>query len=163
MSTSAILQRAVANQVFALLSGAVQESTIDLILTQLERRDPEELMADEDEDVVMDDEEEQEGEEAEDDESSSSSSSEDEDDEEEDEDVDEEADLELRRKIEEALRVNGIAAATGESEEETLQRAMRDPEVAAQANPAALQDHMKNPTVRQNIMKLINAGIIKTR
>jgi stress-induced-phosphoprotein 1 len=33
----------------------------------------------------------------------------------------------------------------------------------AQANPAALQDHMKNPAVRQNIMKLINAGIIKTR
>lgn len=65
----------------------------------------------------------------------------------------------------------------GESEEETLQRAMRDPEVAkimndpvmqsilqqAQSNPAALQDHMKNPAVRQNIMKLINAGIIKTR
>jgi len=65
----------------------------------------------------------------------------------------------------------------GESEEETLQRAMRDPEIAnimgdpimqsilqqAQANPAALQDHMKNPAVRNNIMKLINAGIIKTR
>ncbi|KAI0347002.1 hypothetical protein BDW22DRAFT_485560 [Trametopsis cervina] len=56
----------------------------------------------------------------------------------------------------------------GESEEETLQRAMRDPEVAsilqqAQSNPAALQDHMKNPAVRQNIMKLMNAGIIKTR
>ncbi|KAI0751258.1 activator of Hsp70 and Hsp90 chaperone [Daedaleopsis nitida] len=64
-----------------------------------------------------------------------------------------------------------------ENEEETLQRAMRDPEIAkimgdpimqsilqqAQGNPAALQDHMKNPTVRQNIMKLINAGIIKTR
>lgn len=64
----------------------------------------------------------------------------------------------------------------GENEEETLQRAMRDPEVArimgdpimqsilqqAQSNPAALEDHMKNPTVRQNIIKLINAGIIKT-
>ncbi|KAI1793009.1 chaperone [Ganoderma leucocontextum] len=63
-----------------------------------------------------------------------------------------------------------------ESEDETLQRAMRDPEVArimgdpimqsilqqAQSNPAALEDHMKNPTVRQNIIKLINAGIIKT-
>ena len=33
----------------------------------------------------------------------------------------------------------------------------------AQGNPAALQDHMKNPTVRANIQKLINAGIIKTR
>ena len=84
----------------------------------------------------------------------------------------------------------------GESEEETLQRAMRDPEVAvrvacgyvcrlfrltlglqrimgdpimqsilqqAQGDPAALQDHMKNPAVRANIQKLINAGIIKTR
>ncbi|KAL7282027.1 hypothetical protein ACG7TL_003494 [Trametes sanguinea] len=76
-------------------------------------------------------------------------------------------------KIQQAL----LSQREGESEEETLQRAMRDPEVAkimsdpimqsilqqAQANPAALQDHMKNPTVRQNIMKLINAGIIKTR
>ncbi|KAL6306722.1 activator of Hsp70 and Hsp90 chaperone [Sparassis latifolia] len=66
---------------------------------------------------------------------------------------------------------------SGENDEETLQRAMRDPEIAkimgdpvmqsilqqAQTNPAALQDHMKNPTVRQNIMKLINAGVIKTR
>jgi len=65
----------------------------------------------------------------------------------------------------------------GESEEETLQRAMRDPEVAnimsdpimqsilqqAQGSPAALQDHMKNPAVRAKIMKLVNAGIIKTR
>ncbi|KAI9056874.1 hypothetical protein FKP32DRAFT_1598752 [Trametes sanguinea] len=123
--------RAVANQVFALLSGAVQESTIDLILTQLERRDPEELMADEDEDVEMDDEEEQEGEEAEEDESSSSSSSEDEEDEEEDEDVDEEADLELRRKIEEALRVNGIAAATGESDDESEEELMDDDQMLA--------------------------------
>lgn len=33
----------------------------------------------------------------------------------------------------------------------------------AQGDPAALQDHMKNPAVRANIQKLINAGIIKTR
>ena len=33
----------------------------------------------------------------------------------------------------------------------------------AQGNPAALQDHMKDPTVRANIMKLVNAGIIKMR
>jgi stress-induced-phosphoprotein 1 len=64
-----------------------------------------------------------------------------------------------------------------ESQEETLARAMRDPEVAgimndpvmqqilqqAQADPKALQDHMKNPVVRQKIQKLINAGIIRTR
>ncbi|KAF5357580.1 hypothetical protein D9758_007450 [Tetrapyrgos nigripes] len=64
-----------------------------------------------------------------------------------------------------------------ETQEQTLERAMRDPEVAnimsdpvmqsilqqAQSNPQALQDHMKNPVVRQKIQKLINAGIIRTR
>ncbi|QRW16272.1 stress-induced-phosphoprotein 1 [Rhizoctonia solani] len=66
---------------------------------------------------------------------------------------------------------------SGESDEQTLERAMRDPEVAsimtdpimqqilqqAQQNPAALQDHMKNPIVAKKIQKLIAAGIIKTR
>lgn len=33
----------------------------------------------------------------------------------------------------------------------------------AQSDPGALQDHMKNPGVREKIMKLVNAGIIKTR
>jgi stress-induced-phosphoprotein 1 len=33
----------------------------------------------------------------------------------------------------------------------------------SQTNPQAMQDHMKNPTVRNKIVKLINAGIIKTR
>ncbi|KAI0781313.1 DNA polymerase phi-domain-containing protein [Trametes elegans] len=119
--------RAVANQVFALLSGTVQESTIDLILTQLERRDPEELVADdEDEDVEMD---EDAG--AEEDDEASSSSSEDDQDEDEDEDGDEEADLELRRKIEEALRVNGISAATGDSDEESDDDLMDDDQMLA--------------------------------
>ncbi|KAF8485366.1 chaperone [Russula ochroleuca] len=73
---------------------------------------------------------------------------------------------------------SGISAQrANETEQETLERAMRDPEVAeimtdpvmqsilqqAQSNPQALQDHMKNPTVRNKIVKLINAGIIKTR
>jgi len=65
----------------------------------------------------------------------------------------------------------------GETEEQTLQRAMRDPEVAAimtdpvmqqilqqaQGNPGALQEHMKNPMIQKKIMKLIQAGVIKTR
>ncbi|TFK29336.1 hypothetical protein FA15DRAFT_398590 [Coprinopsis marcescibilis] len=64
-----------------------------------------------------------------------------------------------------------------ESQEETLARAMRDPEVAsimtdpvmqqilqqAQEDPSALQEHLKNPTVRGKIQTLINAGIIRTR
>jgi stress-induced-phosphoprotein 1 len=33
----------------------------------------------------------------------------------------------------------------------------------SQQNPAALQDHMKNPVVRAKIQKLIAAGIIRTR
>ena len=66
---------------------------------------------------------------------------------------------------------------SGESDEQTLERAMRDPEVVgimqdpvmqtilqqAQSNPAALQDHMKNPGIRAKIQKLIAAGIIRTR
>ncbi|WFD27919.1 Hsp90 cochaperone [Malassezia nana] len=69
------------------------------------------------------------------------------------------------------------AQRSGESDEQTLERAMRDPEVAnimqdpimqsilqqAQSNPAALQDHMKNPGIRVKIQKLIAAGIIRTR
>ncbi|WFD24032.1 Hsp90 cochaperone [Malassezia equina] len=69
------------------------------------------------------------------------------------------------------------AQRSGESDEQTLERAMRDPEVAnimqdpimqsilqqAQSNPAALQDHMKNPGIRAKIQKLIAAGIIRTR
>lgn len=65
----------------------------------------------------------------------------------------------------------------GETEEQTLERAMKDPEVAAimsdpvmqqilqqaQGNPGALQDHMKNPGIRDKVIKLVNAGIIKTR
>lgn len=66
---------------------------------------------------------------------------------------------------------------SGETEQETLQRAMRDPEVAqimqdpvmqsilqqAQGNPAALQEHMKSPIIRDKVQKLIAAGIIRTR
>ncbi|TDL27573.1 hypothetical protein BD410DRAFT_762651 [Rickenella mellea] len=49
LETSAALTREVANQSFAMLAGLVQQSTIDLILTQFERRDPE-ATADESED-----------------------------------------------------------------------------------------------------------------
>ncbi|KAH7103020.1 putative stress-induced protein STI1 [Auriculariales sp. MPI-PUGE-AT-0066] len=84
------------------------------------------------------------------------------------------------REIEEQMTKLAMAMQTeraSESEEQTLERAMRDPEVAsimndpvmqqilqqAQGNPAALQDHMKNPVVRTKIQKLVAAGIIRTR
>ncbi|KAI9456638.1 DNA polymerase phi-domain-containing protein [Lactarius psammicola] len=49
--------RAAGNQSFSLLSGAVKDSTIDLILSQLEHRDPSDLVVDSDEEsfVVEDD------------------------------------------------------------------------------------------------------------
>ncbi|KAF9452265.1 hypothetical protein P691DRAFT_661308 [Macrolepiota fuliginosa MF-IS2] len=117
--------RTTANQVFALLSSSVKESTVDLILTQLERRDPvadESEDEDEDEDVdveMVGASGEDEGSEDEDDEEDSEG---DDIDEEDDEDIDDEEALALRNKIEQALRVNGIEPATGDtdSEEEEL-------------------------------------------
>ncbi|CCE62924.1 hypothetical protein TPHA_0D02880 [Tetrapisispora phaffii CBS 4417] len=67
-------------------------------------------------------------------------------------------------------------ASSNETPEQTYQRAMKDPEVAAimqdpvmqsilqqaQTNPAALQEHMKNPEIFKKIQTLISAGIIRT-
>ncbi|SCU81849.1 LANO_0B04368g1_1 [Lachancea nothofagi CBS 11611] len=64
-----------------------------------------------------------------------------------------------------------------ETPEQAYARAVKDPEVAAimqdpvmqsilsqaQQNPAALQEHMKNPDVFSKIQTLIAAGIIRTR
>lgn len=70
-----------------------------------------------------------------------------------------------------------FARQENETEEQTLERASKDPEVLsilqdpvmntilqqAQGNPAALRDHMKNPEVRKKINLLAAAGIIRTR
>ncbi|KAL7421555.1 Hsp90 cochaperone [Cryptotrichosporon argae] len=69
------------------------------------------------------------------------------------------------------------AERAGETDEQTYERAMRDPEVQqimgdplmrqiladSQQDPRALQDHMRNPMVAAKIQKLIAAGIIRTR
>jgi len=135
LEKSTAYMRTVGNQVFSLLAGSVKETTIDLIVTvrilvrknlqtnlifpsqQLERRDPSQL---EEEDEDMEDNGDGEGDEEDSVESKSDESSEGGDS---DDDInDEEADLELRNKIEEALRVNGIEPATvdTDSEEEEL-------------------------------------------
>ncbi|KDR81783.1 hypothetical protein GALMADRAFT_221648 [Galerina marginata CBS 339.88] len=124
LEKSTAYMRTVGNQVFSLLSGSVKDTTIDLIVTQLERRDPSELLDDEDEDEDMEDHKsgDEEGEEEESDSDEESKDNSGEGDNSGEDSNDEEADLELRNKIEEALRVNGIEPATGytDSEEEDL-------------------------------------------
>ncbi|KAI0463034.1 Hsp90 cochaperone [Komagataella kurtzmanii] len=70
-----------------------------------------------------------------------------------------------------------FAAIDGETPEQTFERASKDPEVSAilqdpvmnsilqqaRENPAALQEHMKNPEVAKKINILIAAGVIRTR
>ncbi|OMP86535.1 Heat shock protein sti1-like protein [Diplodia seriata] len=68
-----------------------------------------------------------------------------------------------------------FSAREGETEEQTMERIQRDPDIVAilqdpimqsilqqaKGDPAALQEHMKNPQVRANVQKLIAAGVIR--
>lgn len=70
-----------------------------------------------------------------------------------------------------------FAPLEGETYEQSVQRFQQDPEVVeilqdpvmntilqqAQGNPAALQEHMKNPEIYKKILILMAAGIIRTR
>lgn len=67
------------------------------------------------------------------------------------------------------------SARENETEEQTRERLQRDPEIMsimqdpvmsailqqAQSDPAALQEHMKNPSVRAKVQKLVAAGVIR--
>ncbi|RMZ81794.1 hypothetical protein DV738_g1945, partial [Chaetothyriales sp. CBS 135597] len=67
-------------------------------------------------------------------------------------------------------------AHAGETEEETAARIQRDPEIMsilqdpvmqsilqqAKNDPAALNEHMRNPSVRSKIQKLVASGVIRT-
>ncbi|KAK6344723.1 Hsp90 cochaperone [Orbilia javanica] len=91
-----------------------------------------------------------------------------------------EADKELKhtREIEElSQKTMGImyTAHENETEEQARERIQRDPEIVsiisdpimqtilnqAKSDPMALQEHMRNPTVRTKIQKLIAAGVIR--
>ncbi|OAX39198.1 hypothetical protein K503DRAFT_690102 [Rhizopogon vinicolor AM-OR11-026] len=113
--------RAVANKTFSCLASAATESTIDLIVAQLERRDPADLIADEEDETE-----------------SAKSEDEDEDDVESDDDDNEsesdgndEAALALRKKIEDALKANGIEAAAGDTDEESEEELADDEQMMA--------------------------------
>ncbi|KZT28691.1 hypothetical protein NEOLEDRAFT_1160838 [Neolentinus lepideus HHB14362 ss-1] len=118
--------RAVANHSFTRLSHCVQESTIDLILAQLERRNPSELLEDNDEAISAD------GEDAFDDEDSAKddgSSAEDESDKKGSEV--EEPDLELRKKVEATLEASGVKPTAEDSEEDSEEETMDDDQMMA--------------------------------
>ncbi|KAH9828495.1 heat shock protein sti1 [Teratosphaeria destructans] len=81
---------------------------------------------------------------------------------------------EIEQNIQKALAAQ-FSAHEGETEEEAQARIQRDPDIMAilqdpvmqsilqqaKGDPAALQDHMKNPQIKANINKLIAAGVIK--
>ncbi|KAI4595263.1 Hsp90 cochaperone [Pestalotiopsis sp. 9143b] len=81
---------------------------------------------------------------------------------------------EIQQQSEKALQAM-YAARENETEEQTRERLQKDPEIMsimqdpimqsilqqAQSDPAALQEHMKNPGVRSNIQKLVAAGVIR--
>ncbi|KAI6150287.1 DNA polymerase phi-domain-containing protein [Pisolithus tinctorius] len=99
--------RSVANEAFSCVTGAVQESTIDLILTQLERRNPAELAEVEIEEMNADsDEEDEDSSEASDDDESQSEASDDED------------AQETRKKIVDLLKASGMASIEDDESDE---------------------------------------------
>lgn len=81
---------------------------------------------------------------------------------------------ELEQQMQKAVQAQ-YSAREGETEEETMERIQRDPEILsilqdpimqsilqqAKGDPAALQEHMKNPDVRTKVQKLMAAGVIR--
>lgn len=109
--------RAMANKTFLCIASAATETTIDLIVAQLERRNPADLVADE--------EDEAENATSEDDDEDAECSDED------DFDDGNEAALELRMKIEDALKANGAEAAIGDTDEESEEELVDDEQMMA--------------------------------
>ena len=83
---------------------------------------------------------------------------------------------EIEQQAQKALSAQ-YAGRAGETEEQTMERIQRDPEIMAilqdpvmqsilqqaKGDPAALQDHMKNADIARKVQKLVAAGVIRTR
>ncbi|KIJ68933.1 hypothetical protein HYDPIDRAFT_23808 [Hydnomerulius pinastri MD-312] len=116
--------RSVANESFSNISSAVQGSTVDLILRQLERRDPNDLVDDEDEGGESgSDENEEEDEESSSEEGSGPDGDSD--------DSDEEAAEEVRKKIEDALKASGVDGGEDNTEGDSEPELMDDEQMMA--------------------------------
>jgi len=83
----------------------------------------------------------------------------------------------IKRTIQAANDAEMKARRQGAPDKETLDNAMRDPEVQEilsdpimrqilddmQADPKAAQDHMKNPQIMRKIQKLVSAGVLRVQ
>jgi DNA polymerase phi len=132
--------RAVANKTFLCIASAATETTIDLIIAvsnyylffdctssnfpseqQLERRDPGDLVADEDDETES----------ASGEGDNENVESSDDDDNESELDGDDEATLALRKKIEDALKSNGMGGAAGDTDDESEEELADDEQMMA--------------------------------
>ncbi|KAG6331293.1 hypothetical protein ID866_7798 [Astraeus odoratus] len=125
LESASAFTRSVANEAFSRVTGAVQESTLNLILTQLERRDPAELAGDEDEDMDAGDDE---------DDGEDKSSSEDASGDEEEglSEGDDDTAQDMRKKVVDALKASGMDfIADDDSNEESDEELMDDDQMMA--------------------------------
>lgn len=81
---------------------------------------------------------------------------------------------EIQQQESKALQAQ-YSAREGETEQQTMERIQRDPEIVgilqdpvmqsilqqAKEDPSALQEHLKNATIRSKIQKLVHAGVIR--
>ncbi|KAE9970276.1 hypothetical protein BLS_004981 [Venturia inaequalis] len=89
-------------------------------------------------------------------------------------DVDHKNAREIEQQQQKALQAQ-YSAREGETEEQTMERIQKDPEIMqilqdpimqsilqqAKQDPAALQEHMRNPGIQTKIQKLVAAGVIR--
>ncbi|KAG9318874.1 DNA polymerase phi-domain-containing protein [Chiua virens] len=127
LENASAFTRSVANESFSRVTSAVQGGTVDLILSQLERRDPSDLL-EEDEEMAIDVEDDESDEGDEDEEESSGEEAPEESDSKE---GDDEAADQVRKKIEDALKASGMDVGEDNSEEDSDDELMNDEQMMA--------------------------------